>query len=50
MQEALKRILKAVFEPDFYNEIMGFRTDKLSAANILRGINDEDCNVYQDDV
>ena len=28
VQEALKRILEAVFEPHFYNEMMGFRPDR----------------------
>ena len=28
VQEALKRILEAVFEPDFYDEMMGFRPNR----------------------
>lgn len=38
MQEALKRILEAVFEPHFYNEMMGFRPNR-GCHKALRTLN-----------
>ena len=38
IQEALKRVLEAVFEPHFYNEMMGFRPNR-SCHDALRLLN-----------
>ena len=38
VQEALRRILEAVFEPMFYDEMMGFRQNR-SCHNALRKLN-----------
>lgn len=39
VQEALRRILEAVFEPHFYNEMMGFRPER-NCHKALRELND----------
>lgn len=39
VQEALKRVLEAVFEPMFYNEMMGFRPNR-DCHKALRLLND----------
>ena len=39
IQEALKRILEAVFEPHFYDEMMGFRPNR-NCHQALRKLND----------
>ena len=38
VQEALRRILEAVFEPHFYDEMMGFRPER-SCLKALRKLN-----------
>lgn len=38
VQEALKRILEAVFEPHFYDEMMGFRPNR-GCHKALRKLN-----------
>lgn len=44
VQEALRRILEAVFEPMFYDEMMGFRPNR-SCHQALRKLNDMiECN------
>jgi retron-type reverse transcriptase len=38
VQEALRRVLEAIFEPHFYNEMMGFRPNR-SCHKALRLLN-----------
>ncbi len=38
VQEALRRLREAVFEPHFYDEMMGFRT-KRGCRTVIRKLN-----------
>lgn len=47
VQEAIKRVLEAVYEPIFYDEMMGFRPNK-GCHTALRLLNDQICGQKTD--